>query len=134
LKGTQATCLERIKYKPIRLAVGHIKCAPTKVILAQARIPPLEMRFKLLGNIDMSRIYTLSNHPLFTSITQLANTRSNPTWIHIEQEPLILTCYKEIESVSHLIACSDKPLIYRYPYRTTFLHVQVSFNEGREAS
>jgi hypothetical protein len=75
--------------------------------LAEAKITPLEMRFKLLG--DKSRIHALSNYHLFASIVQLANVRSNYTWILNEQEAIILTCYKETE------ACSDKAIIYSYP-------------------
>jgi hypothetical protein len=118
--------------------MGYIKSTPMNVIFAEAKtlIPPLEMRFQFLRDnyVYMSRIYTLQNHPLLTSITQLASMRSNPTGIHTKQEPLILTCYKEIEPVSHLITCSNKPLIYSYPYRTTFHQPQVSFNEGQEAT
>jgi hypothetical protein len=62
----------------------------------------------------------LDVHSSLTNITQLASTL-----IHIEQEPLILTCYKEIEPVSLLIACSDKTLIYSYPSGTTFHQAQV---------
>jgi hypothetical protein len=51
-----------------------------------------------------------------------------------EQQPLILICYKKIETVSHLTACSDKPLIYSYRFRITFLQAPVSINKGREAS
>jgi hypothetical protein len=86
LKGTQATSLEPIQCKATRLAMGYMKSTPTNIILAEAKIIPLEMRFNLLADNYMSRIYTLSNHPSLASIKDLANTRTNPTWIHSEQQ------------------------------------------------
>ncbi|XP_023703181.1 uncharacterized protein LOC111862205 [Cryptotermes secundus] len=134
LNATETTSMERIQCKALRLAMGYMASTPTNVTQAEARIPPLDMRFKLLCDNYISRIYTLSNHPLLARISQLADTRMHPTRIHTGQEPLILTCYKEIEPLHHLIAHSDKPLIYSYPYKTSFHQARVSFAEGLAAS
>jgi ribonuclease HI len=133
MNNTQATFLERIQCKAIKLAMGYMKSTPTNIIHAESQIPPLTMRFKFLGRNYISRLLTFSNHPALDRISQLSNRRNHPTWIHTGKEPLFLTCYKEVEPMHHLIAHSDKPLMYSHPYRTLFQQVRVSFIEGQTA-
>lgn len=87
--------LERIQYKALRIALGLRRSTPTNVILAEAKIPPLNLRFEYLGNNFISRINTLEDHSLIPILDAYISWMEAPTHIHRPKVPCLIKNYIE---------------------------------------
>lgn len=64
LNKSQTASIERIQNRAIRVALGLRESTPVNVTLAEAKIPPIEMRVKFLSKNYLSEACANSNHPV----------------------------------------------------------------------
>ncbi|XP_044591447.1 uncharacterized protein LOC123269675 [Cotesia glomerata] len=124
--------LDRIQYKSLREILGYTGSTPTSVILTEAKEPPLEVRFKYLLRNFLSRAITRRKHNILGILEELVALEDNPVIINREGNVNLINCFRDIDSISHVIKSSDSPICYDYGLETIWFHPNVSFKEGEE--
>jgi hypothetical protein len=90
-------------------------------MLAEAKIPPITFRLKLLGSNYVTRALSNPDHPVIQSLQQMARVQEQSTKVLRGQVPWIYTCYADIEPVGHLIAKDVRPLECSLPIKPCWL-------------
>lgn len=130
LTTTQQKTLDKIQFRALRLAMGYRQSTPTNVILAEAREPPLKLRFKYLCKNYICRVISNIDHPVTTTLQNLVEIIDNPVRINKTKDVIIVDCFKDIEKIAHYINKEDKPVNYVVDYQIIFYQPEVSFEEG----
>ncbi|XP_034935030.1 uncharacterized protein [Chelonus insularis] len=122
--------LDRLQFSVVKIVMGYRKSTPTNLLLAEAKELPLDLRFKYLGLNYIARTFSLEHHPLPKLLEILNESRENPGRITKTAEPLIISCFKEVVPIGHLLFQSDKPSCYSFPLESVLIRANVSFDEG----
>lgn len=130
LTKEQSLKLERIQLKALRLALGYRTSTPTNVILAEAKLPPLSLRFKYLGRNYITRALSNSDHQVLPILQDLIDLIDNPTVVNRDGNIPLVEAYREHLDKSHLLASSNKPLCFSFDYESILFRPRVSFKEG----
>lgn len=132
LNNSLKSRLERIQNKAIRLALGLRNSTPTNVTLAEAKVPPIELRVKFLSRNYITKACTNSKHLSLTIVEKFHEKCEHPLTILKNPMPLLVKSFSEIEAKKHLIAEADRPLCYDYSFESMLFKAHVSFTGGEE--
>ncbi|CAG5103233.1 Protein of unknown function [Cotesia congregata] len=134
LTKTEKAKLDRIQFRSLRAALGYSSSTPCNVILAEAKEPPLNIRFRYLTFNFLARASSREDHRILQILQEIMNLEDNPTIINRDGPVNLVECFRAIELHRHLIRSSSSPLCYSVGFEAIWYHPQVSFAEGEEIS
>ncbi|KAJ8713455.1 hypothetical protein PYW07_013825 [Mythimna separata] len=92
LDGIQAKCL--------RIVIGAMKSSPINALQVECAEPPLNHRRQYLADRFLSKVFSLSSHPLLPILEQInLSYNSSPYWKH-KTVPLLINRYRELKQLS----------------------------------
>ncbi|CAG5096777.1 Protein of unknown function [Cotesia congregata] len=113
-------------------AWGYSSSTPCNVILAEAKEPPLDIRFRYLASNFLARAASRIDHKVLLVLQEVADLEDTPTLINRDGRVNLVVSFREIDKYRHLIMSSNGPLCYEYGFESIMHHPQVSFDEGEE--
>ncbi|CAG5089914.1 Protein of unknown function, partial [Cotesia congregata] len=112
--------------------MGYSSSTPCNVILAEAKEPPLDIRFRYLASNFLARAASRIDHKVLLVLQEVADLEDTPTLINRDGWVNLVVSFREIDKYRHLIMSSNGPLCYEYGFESIMHHPQVSFDEGEE--
>ncbi|CAD6235251.1 GSCOCG00007873001-RA-CDS [Cotesia congregata] len=132
LTKSEKSKLDRIQFRSLRAALGYSSSTPCNVILAEAKEPPLDIRFRYLASNFLARAASRIDHKVLLVLQEVADLEDTPTLINRDGWVNLVVSFREIDKYRHLIMSSNGPLCYEYGFESIMHHPQVSFDEGEE--
>jgi hypothetical protein len=71
LSNSQKVLIEKIQLKTFKRALGLRSSTPANIVLGEAKIPSLEIRFRYLAHNFVTRMLTDEAHPLRTTLEEI---------------------------------------------------------------
>jgi len=118
--------------KALRLVMGYRNSTPLNVILAEARKPPLFIQFKFLKLNFLSRVSTLSQHPLWPLLTSLDQILKNPSRRNKKVEIPLVNTFNILIPYKNILPLETKPLCFSYNYQAFFFAPNIDTVSGEK--
>lgn len=122
--------LESIQNRCIRIAMGYRCSTPINIILAESKIPPLQMRFQFLCKVYITKVLSRTSHILTPILESISHILELPTTIYKNKPLLLSDCYEVCREMAHIVFSSDLPLSCNYHFNLHLSNINTSFEEG----
>lgn len=111
-----------MQYQAIRAALGYRKSTPTNILLAEAKLPLIRERAKLLGNRYVLKTLSNDNNPMYKHIIYHA---SDPN----KNKRLLRECITSMSALTDSVTIHES-LLYNYNFNTGLTSIPVDFEFG----
>ncbi|CAD6239337.1 GSCOCG00012550001-RA-CDS, partial [Cotesia congregata] len=122
--------LTAIQNQALRVAMGYRQSTPINVMLAEAKDPPIYLRYQYLCMNFLTRMLSNSEHPITLLLDKLVANRDNSLLVTRGPRPLLLVACEDLIPIQHYIASTDKPWCYAYSYESLWFVPDVDLDCG----
>jgi hypothetical protein len=97
--------------KALKRALGLWSSTLANIVLGEAKIPPLEIRFRYLPRNFVTRMLTCEVHPFLTTLEEIIDWEENPVNIHRADTVSLTEAFRDIVPKVHLIGKASLPTL-----------------------
>ena len=92
--------LDSIQSKCLRIIIGAMKSSPINALQVECAEPPLSIRRQFLADRFLSKVFSLSSHPLLPILEQIDLSYNNSSYWNNKTIPLLINRFRELKLLS----------------------------------